>query len=47
LHVFVVGTGLGGWAASRVLHVRQPSADINPSQAEFEVIGQYESEAIR
>jgi len=40
LHVFVVGTGLGGWAASRVLHLRQPSADIDLSQAQFEVMGQ-------
>jgi len=40
LHLFVVGTGLGGWAASRVLHLRQPTADINPAQTQFEVIGQ-------
>ena len=40
LHLFVVGTGLGGWAASRVLHVRQPSSDIHPAQAKFEVVGQ-------
>ena len=40
LHLFVVGTGLGGWAASRVVHLRQPSDHISPSQPQFEVIGQ-------
>jgi hypothetical protein len=38
LHVFVVGTGLGGWAAARVLHVRQRAAlTANASAPDFEV----------
>jgi len=42
LHVFVVGTGLGGWAASRVLHLRQSQAQVplNPLQPSLEVVGQ-------
>ena len=41
LHVFVVGTGLGGWAAARVLHLRQRAAlTANASAPDFEVIGQ-------
>jgi predicted neuraminidase len=42
LHVFVVGTGLGGWAASRVLHLRQSQAQLplNPLQPGLDVIGQ-------
>ena len=39
LHVWVVGTGLGGWAASRVLHLRQtPSVDPTSSMT-LEVVG--------
>jgi len=42
LHVFVVGTGLGGWAASRVLHLRQSQAQtsMDASQPGLEVVGQ-------
>ena len=42
LHLFVVGTGLGGWAASRVLHLRQAVAttSLNPDKLELEVISQ-------
>ena len=42
LHVFVVGTGLGGWAASRVLHLRQsqPQSPLNPLQPALEAVGQ-------
>jgi predicted neuraminidase len=42
LHLFVVGTGLGGWAASRVLHLRQPTAttSFNPTQLELEPVAQ-------
>ena len=42
LHLFVVGTGLGGWAASRVLHLRQSLAAVplNPRQPGLEVVGQ-------
>ena len=42
LHLFVVGTGLGGWAASRVLHLRQSQAQVplNPTQPGLEVVGQ-------
>ncbi|NBX62131.1 MAG: hypothetical protein EBT67_06875 [Betaproteobacteria bacterium] len=41
LHLFVVGTGLGGWAASRVLHLRHDSLPTasTPSPT-FEVMGQ-------
>lgn len=36
IHLFVVATGLGGWAASRVLHLRQAphSTDLNALQLE-------------
>ena len=42
LHVFVVGTGLGGWAASRVLHLRQsqPQSPLDPLQPALEAVGQ-------
>ena len=41
LHVFVVGTGLGGWAAARVLHLRQTSASSSSAAAPaFDVVGQ-------
>jgi len=42
LHLFVVGTGLGGWAASRVLHLRQaqPQSPMDASQPGLEVVGQ-------
>jgi predicted neuraminidase len=39
LHLFVVATGLGGWAASRILHVRQtePAGD-RAQDFKFEVV---------
>ena len=42
LHVFVVGTGLGGWAASRVLHLRQTQTQspMDASQPGLEAVGQ-------
>ena len=42
LHVFVVGTGLGGWAASRVLHMRQAVAQssLDPVQPQLQPVGQ-------
>lgn len=42
LHVFVVGTGLGGWAASRVLHLRQTAAQasLDPAQLRLEPVAQ-------
>ena len=42
LHLFVVGTGLGGWAASRVLHLRQTQqqSPLDASKPGLEVIGQ-------
>jgi predicted neuraminidase len=42
LHLFVVGTGLGGWAASRVLHLRQsqPQSPLDPLQPALEAVGQ-------
>jgi len=42
LHLFVVGTGLGGWASSRVLHLRQDNAqaDLDPLQPGLKVIEQ-------
>lgn len=36
LHLFVVATGLGGWAASRVLHLRQKSSGSNFIDLDFE-----------
>ena len=40
--MFVVGTGLGGWAASRVLHLRQsqPQSPLDPLQPALEAVGQ-------
>lgn len=35
LHVYVVATGAGGWAASRILHVRQSSASNQLEQLEL------------
>ncbi|MFM7697128.1 MAG: exo-alpha-sialidase [Limnohabitans sp.] len=41
LHLFVVGTGLGGWAAARVLHLRQTASSSSSAAAPaFEVVGQ-------
>lgn len=42
LHLFVVGTGMGGWASSRVLHLRQEKAQSlsDPAQPGFKVIEQ-------
>lgn len=42
LHLFVVGTGLGGWAAARVLHLRQRSTDtLSPlTPPAFDAVGQ-------
>ncbi|MBT0569476.1 exo-alpha-sialidase [Curvibacter sp. CHRR-16] len=42
IHLFVVGTGWGGWAASRVVHLRQcdnPAASDALSQLCFEPVG--------
>lgn len=36
MHLFVVATGWGGWAASRVLHLRQSSAGNKLGELEFE-----------
>ena len=35
MHLFVVATGWGGWAASRVLHLRQSSAGSGPAELAF------------
>ncbi len=35
IHLFVVATGWGGWAAGRVLHVRQSDSGINPTAPQF------------
>ena len=35
VHLFVVATGLGGWAAGRVLHLVQSSASLDPEQLRF------------
>ncbi len=35
MHLFVVATGLGGWAAGRVLHLVQSSADQDLAQLRF------------
>jgi predicted neuraminidase len=37
-HLFVVATGWGGWAASRVLHLRQSSAGSNLAELAFEPV---------
>ena len=36
MHLYVVATGWGGWAASRVLHLRQSSASAQLDQLTFE-----------
>lgn len=46
VHLFVVATGLGGWAASRIVHLRQVAqangsaapAGVGPEALEFEVL---------
>ncbi|MDH4482583.1 MAG: exo-alpha-sialidase [Rhodoferax sp.] len=38
MHLFVVGTGWGGWAASRIVHLRQVSAFNDPA-LRFEPLG--------
>ncbi len=38
MHLFVVGTGWGGWAASRIVHLRQISASGDPA-LRFEPLG--------
>lgn len=35
IHLFVVATGWGGWAASRVLHLEQSSASQDPAELRF------------
>lgn len=35
IHLFVVATGWGGWAASRILHLRQSSHSLNLDALEF------------
>jgi predicted neuraminidase len=35
VHLFVVATGLGGWAAGRVVHLRQTDDDTNPRALVF------------
>lgn len=38
IHLFVVATGLGGWAAGRILHLRQPKAGQDFEQLSFEPV---------
>jgi predicted neuraminidase len=38
MHLFVVATGWGGWAASRVLHLRQSSAGNSLAELAFEPV---------
>jgi predicted neuraminidase len=38
LHLFVVATGWGGWAAARILHLVQSSADNTLAQLEFQPV---------
>lgn len=38
MHLFVVATGWGGWAASRVLHLRQSSAGSGLAELAFEPV---------
>jgi predicted neuraminidase len=39
MHLFVVATGWGGWAASRILHLRQSSSGQNLQELAFEPMG--------
>lgn len=39
IHLFVVATGLGGWAAGRILHLRQPVAGQDFERLSFEPVG--------
>ena len=39
IHLFVVATGWGGWAASRILHLRQASASQALQELSFEPLG--------
>ena len=36
LHLFVVGTGLGGWATSRIIHLQQRDVRLNETHPRFE-----------
>ena len=38
VHLFVVATGLGGWAASRVLHLRQAPGSTDLSSLQLDVV---------
>lgn len=38
IHLFVVATGLGGWAASRIVHLRQHNAAQNFENLSFDVV---------
>lgn len=38
IHLFVVSTGLGGWAAARIVHLRQSNADQDFSTLTFDVV---------
>jgi predicted neuraminidase len=38
IHLFVVATGLGGWAAGRILHLRQVDEGRDFSQLEFKTV---------
>ena len=38
VHLFVVATGLGGWAASRIVHLRQSNAGGSFEKLSFEVV---------
>ena len=38
MHLFVVATGWGGWAASRILHLRQTSASTGLAELRFEPV---------
>jgi len=38
IHLFVVATGLGGWAASRVLHLRQAPGSADLASLQFDVV---------
>jgi predicted neuraminidase len=39
VHLFVVATGWGGWAASRILHLQQSSATLSLDALTFEPVG--------
>jgi predicted neuraminidase len=38
MHLFVVATGLGGWAAGRIVQLRQTTVGLSPQDVQFEAV---------